>query len=386
MPSTESLAASELNAVGGDMSIQDERDPAIRCAIVGAGNVVEDVHISALRGIPGVDIAAVCEPDQERARRFQERTGVSKVYASLGEMLERESDLDFVDIATPAHTHVALARQALDAGLHVLVEKPLAMTADEGHELDAFARLQGRKLCVLQTYRFRTPMLAATDSLKSGALGDLTKLSIAVRLGYDPFIERRGWNWAEMGSRLLLYELAVHYVDLAVFYAGPLRAILGFHATTDPASGAVTAVDALIEHESGVVSDLDLAVSTSSRFIRIDLFGSRQDASIKLFPEAFALRSGSVHPLKEVKTELRRTADFVAQTVIERIRPGTKRRALPHARIMAPFVAALRQPDVDVPVTATSAVPTLAALDSLHARILAQRSETPAAVRLSRVG
>jgi UDP-N-acetyl-2-amino-2-deoxyglucuronate dehydrogenase len=345
----------------------------MRCAIVGAGAVVEDLHLSAFRGLRGVELAAVCEPDPERLRRIQAISSVPRAYESLDELIAREPPLDFVDIATPAHTHYELVKQALDAGLNVLVEKPLALTAEEGADLDRLAQLRGRKLSVLQTYRFRTPALAAEQAIGSGSLGTITKIGAAVRLGFDPLFERRGWDWGEKGTRLLLYELGIHYVDLAVHYAGPVRKVLGFHAMTDPTTGGVTAISALLQHEGGAVTDLDLAFMTPSRFIRLDLFGTSGHAVMKLWPESFASWTGQIHPLKELKSELRRTKDFVKDAVADRLRAKVKRRAVSHFRLMEAFVAALEDPAREVPVTAASAVQTLEALDALHDEIRTAR-------------
>jgi predicted dehydrogenase len=341
----------------------------IRCAIVGAGAVVEDLHLPAFRGLPQVKLAALCEPDPTRARRLQDRSAIPRAYATLDELLADDAAVDFVDIATPAHTHYELVRQALEAGLHVLVEKPLALTARQGAELDELARINHLKLCVLQTYRFRGPVLSADGAIAAGQLGTISQMNITCHWGHDLLEERRGWDWPEKAASLLLYELGVHYVDLALHFAGPVADLAGFHAVTDADSGAVTAVSTLLEHENGAITLLDLASRMSSRFVRLELFGSRADGRIKLFPEAFTSHSGSLHPLKEIKEELRRTADFIAESVVERLRAKVKRRALPHFRVISGFVAALEDPALDAPVTAASAVRTLEVLDALYRRI-----------------
>lgn len=339
----------------------------IRGAIIGTGSVVEDLHLSALRGLPQVEIAAICDTDRARARRAQELAGAPKAYSSLDGLLNGEPQLDFVDIATPAHTHFAVVKQALEAGLHVLVEKPLALNATEGAELDALARRRQRKLCVLQTYRYRTPMLQVEQALAAGTLGSLSKMSTTVRVDGDPFIERRGWDWAEKRTRLLLYELAVHYVDLAVHFLGPLSSVLGFSAQRAPDSGDVTGISALMEHESGALSGLDFTVRASSRFIRVEFFGTKGDVNVKLFPEGFVAMAGTVNPLKEIKAEVKRTSSFIAQTLNDRLKLSTvKRRARSHFLVMEGFVRSIENVELDPPVTAASAVRTLEALDLLH--------------------
>lgn len=339
----------------------------VRGAIIGTGSVVEDLHLSAFRGLPHVEIAAICDTDRARARRAQELAGAPSGYSSLEGLLSSERNIDFVDIATPAHTHYQVVRQALEAGLHVIVEKPLALSAAEGAELDAIARRRQRKLCVLQTYRYRAPMLQVEEALKAGTLGALNKMSITCRVDGDPFLERRGWDWAEKRTMLLLYELAVHYVDLAVHYLGPLRNVLGFNAQRAADSGDVTAVSALMQHEGGALSVLDFTVRASSRFIRVEFFGTNGDANVKLFPEGFVGLSGTVNPLKEIKAEVRRTSGFIAQTVNDKLKLSTvKRRARSHFLVMDGFVRSIQHPELDPPVTAESAVRTLEALDILH--------------------
>lgn len=347
-----------------------------RCAIVGAGAVVEDLHLPALRAMRGIEIAAVCELDPERARRFQRVSGARRVYRTLDELLGAETDLDFIDLATPAHTHYALTKQALNAGLHVVVEKPLALCAEEGAELDQLARSRQRKLCVLQNYRFRTPVRRAQRYVAEGGLGRLERMSIVCHWNHDIFAERRTWDWAEKATRLLLYEIAVHYVDLAVLFAGPLEAVVGVQSIRDPESGAVTGLSALLEHDSGIQTMLDLAFLAASRFARIDLFGSRSDVCIKLFPEAFAARRGTIHPLKEIRAEVRRTVDFAIESALDRLTSGVRRRALSHFLVLDGFVRSLRQPELEPPVPAASAVQTLHALDSLHDAIASPESRT----------
>jgi predicted dehydrogenase len=339
----------------------------VRGAIIGTGSVVEDLHLSALRGLPQVEIAAICDTDRARARRAQELAGAAKAYSSLDGLLNGEPNLDFVDIATPAHTHFQIVKQALEAGLHVLVEKPLALSATEGAELDALARRRQRKLCVLQTYRYRTPMLQVEEALAAGTLGTLNKMSTTVRVDGDPFVERRGWDWDEKRTRLLLYELAVHYVDLAVHFLGPLTKVLGFSAQRAPDSGDVTGISALMEHESGALSVLDFTVRASSRFIRVEFFGTKGDVNVKLFPEGFVAMAGTVNPLKEIKAEVRRTSSFIAQTLNDKLKLSTvKRRARSHFLVMEGFVRSIENEELDPPVTAASAVRTLEALDLLH--------------------
>jgi len=100
--------------------------PGISVGIVGAGYIA-DYHVSALRAVPGVTVRAVCDLRASAAARFAEAQGIPASYGDLAEMLRTEK-LDAVHVLTPPNAHVAPALQILDAGVDVLLEKPLAHT------------------------------------------------------------------------------------------------------------------------------------------------------------------------------------------------------------------------------------------------------------------
>jgi predicted dehydrogenase len=341
----------------------------MRCAIVGAGNIVEDIHLPALRAIKGVEVAALCDSDPQRASSFSKKYTIPAAYSSVDDLLNSNAHVQFVDIATPPHTHYELTRQCLSAGLHVIVEKPLALNSAEAHELDELARSRGQKLCVLQTYRFRGAVLQAFEAVHRGTLGKLRHVAITSR-GDDPFQKRAVWGWPSAATKLLLYELAIHYVDLELQFAGPVRGVSGFRSLRDDLAGAVTEIYAIVNHESGVTATLDLQVKTASNYTRLELLGSSSDVLIELFPESFRLRRGQITPVTELQGDLSRLWDVAYPTLLERVRkPLVGRRAIPHYRVMQAFVESIEHPNLEPPVSAASVLPTLDLLDALHARL-----------------
>lgn len=130
------------------------------------------------------------------------------MYSDLQDLLRNE-DVDFIDIATPPNTHFELAKRGLEAGSHVLVEKPLALSAPEAIDLIQIARSVRRKIGTFQTYRFRESFIRARREIDRGSIGVLRQIGFIAH-GGDVFGARAGWSWDEKGSRLLLYELAIH--------------------------------------------------------------------------------------------------------------------------------------------------------------------------------
>ena len=91
---------------------------------LGAGYIA-DWHAAALRTVPGAGLAAVCDRDEGRARAFAARHGIARVYTSLGAMLS-EGQLDAIHVLLPAELHAQAAGEIIDAGVDVLLEKPMA--------------------------------------------------------------------------------------------------------------------------------------------------------------------------------------------------------------------------------------------------------------------
>src|SRR5262245_226483 len=123
----------------------------LRGALVGAG-YFSRFHLDAWARTPGARLVAVCDVSEERARDAAAKATGAAVYADAAQMLARER-LDFLDIATPPSSHVALCEQAGAAGVHVLCQKPLAPSFDEAVRLVEHAERAGIRLMVHDNFR-----------------------------------------------------------------------------------------------------------------------------------------------------------------------------------------------------------------------------------------
>lgn len=146
----------------------------LRGAIVGAGQVAVHGHAPGWRRRPDVEIVAAADPRPEaRACLQAEVPGRELAWRdSIEELLESEAmPLDFVDVCTPPSSHAAAIRAALERGVHVLCEKPLVL---DGEELSSLARLAARRglvLAAVHNWKFAPPVAAATETIRSGAVG-----------------------------------------------------------------------------------------------------------------------------------------------------------------------------------------------------------------------
>ena len=141
-----------------------------RVAVIGCGWWSTYTHIPRLREYEHADLVALCDPDEARLRAAAERYGVERTYTSLDEMLARER-LDGAVVATYHATHYEVASKCLDAGLHVLCEKPMVLEAAQAADLVARARARGRELVVGYPWHYTATARHARELVTSGQLG-----------------------------------------------------------------------------------------------------------------------------------------------------------------------------------------------------------------------
>ncbi len=146
------------------------RNSVLRIGVLGAGNWARAAHLPGWRRDPRAEIAVICDPEAARARDLAGQFAVPEAAADWQDVVAR-SDLDVIDIATPSHTHLELARAAIEAGKHVLCEKPVAYDFRQTRDLAALARRRGLKTKLGFTFRYSPGVLYARSLLDDGFVG-----------------------------------------------------------------------------------------------------------------------------------------------------------------------------------------------------------------------
>jgi len=169
----------------------------LRVGVVGVG-VMGSNHARVFAGLPGVELIGVADPDRKQAE-FVARTLSCSAVSDVSELLER--DIDAITIAAPTHLHREIALACIARGIHVMVEKPIASTVEEGRDIINAARRAGLILMVGHVERFNPAVEAIKDAIRGEDI-----LSIAItRVG--PFPPR-------MSNVGVVIDLAVHDIDL----------------------------------------------------------------------------------------------------------------------------------------------------------------------------
>ncbi|MDA0337068.1 MAG: Gfo/Idh/MocA family oxidoreductase [bacterium] len=195
---------------------------ALRVGLIGVGGVCRAVHYPGFSRIPGVDIAALCDPDAALLAQRREEWGVAATASDVDEFLRH--DLDAVVIATPNHLHRRLIEKVLAAGCHVLCEKPLGMDLAETIAIYRLASASGRRHMTAFTYRFVPGMTYLKHLVDSGALGVVRHARVQ-RL-QDWGEKAIGWRQYRAQAGLgELGDMGIHRIDYAEDLLGPIGSV-----------------------------------------------------------------------------------------------------------------------------------------------------------------
>ncbi len=146
----------------------------MKIAIIGCG-MISDTHVKEIKKISGVDLVSVCDQEKMMAQQLAERHKIPYSYTSMEEMIaERKPDV--VHVLTPPTSQLKVCRSVLEAGCHVLVEKPFTVNLDEARQVIESAVKNDRKLTVNHFHNFSPPALKIKELLSEGVLGDIVHL------------------------------------------------------------------------------------------------------------------------------------------------------------------------------------------------------------------
>lgn len=190
----------------------------LRAGIIGCGGIAQEGHIPALLAA-GVEIGAVCDANGARALDVARRFDVTAVDTTPEQLLARP-DLDLVTIALPNALHAPVAVAALEAGKHVLCEKPMSIGSAGAEAMVAASRSSGKLLSVNQHKRFDRTALAMRDAVARGDLGEVYLADVQMIRqngipGYGSWFTNR-----DLAGHGALFDIGVHMIDLALFVLG----------------------------------------------------------------------------------------------------------------------------------------------------------------------
>lgn len=213
----------------------------VRVAVIGAGGAAQVVHLPILKRLPDLEVVALIDIHEEKARTIAERFDVPHVGRELAD-LEKFGQVDAVVVCTPNDTHEKLVVGALEAGMHVLCERPLSISSESVARMLDVAREANRQLMVAMNQRFRFDIRAIRQFVASGELGEVFFVR-AAWLNQRVRRPHRGWRRERRraGGGVLM-DLGTQAIDLALWLLGfPTveRVVARFHGDGDVEDSAV---------------------------------------------------------------------------------------------------------------------------------------------------
>ena len=192
----------------------------MKVGIIGCGGIAQ-VHGECYKHMNKASVVAVADIVPERADKLAESLGAEALY-SAEELLKR-TDIDVVDICLPTYLHCEYTIKAAEAGFHILCEKPIAVTLEEGEQMAEAAKKAGVKLMIAHVLRYFPENIDAKKVIESGAIG-IPKVVRTYRGGTHPG-RVRDWYEDINKSGGAIQDMAIHDIDFLQSVIGPVKEV-----------------------------------------------------------------------------------------------------------------------------------------------------------------
>jgi|GEM_PF-68191 len=274
----------ELDLVEGNRLMEQE---PFGIGIIGAGHIVKR-HASAYRSLPQLArLVAVADIDLKRADAAKERFGFAQAYEDYRELLKR-GDVEVVSVCTPAHCHARIAIDAIEAGKHVLCEKPMATTlADADDIIKACQQRPGPVVSFVFQLRSDPTHRRMKRMIELGHIGRVLKANLTVRLrkkpAYYTSAPGRG-SWKSDGGGVLINQ-AIHQLDGLISFLGePVQASAVMDTFVQPCEAEDTIVG-WVKFKSGAFATIDCTVCAHEKNFSIEVTGENAGMRVSGNPD-----------------------------------------------------------------------------------------------------
>lgn len=251
----------------------------IKLGLIGLGYIGK-VHLRNCLNLESAELEAVSDVSK-KALNHARKMGVKKTYNDYQQLLS-DSSIDAVIIALPTHLHTECAKEAAEAGKHILLEKPLARNVTEGKEIVSTARKHNIKLMVGYPYRFAAPLQALKEKIESGALGEI-QIAYATNVASGPFFHRAEgdvpspvpdwWFKKELTGGGALMDIGSHMINLVRWYLGEVsdaKSYLGYRFNFDFEDHATC----ILKFQSGQIAIVNAGWFSQQTQIKVELLGT----------------------------------------------------------------------------------------------------------------
>lgn len=254
----------------------------LRVGMIGTSWWADWMHLPSIASHPAAQWVAICGRTAEPAQKLADKYGIGGVFADYRELLAQDA-LDAVVVATPDDTHVEIAMAALDRGLHLLCEKPLANTLAEAEQIARRADAAGVRHMTLFSWRWAPVWAELKRQLDAGAIGRPLEARFAF-LGNDAYSP--DYRWRRDGARCngALADFGAHMIDFVRWYLGEVDSVGATISTHIDRSGIepqavndCATLDVVTRSGAHAILPLNMAAHIGDQLYRIDveIFGDQ---------------------------------------------------------------------------------------------------------------
>jgi predicted dehydrogenase len=204
------------------MTASRNNSERLKVGIVGGGAITQVAHLPVLKKVKSIEVRAICDTDLPKARALADRFAVKDAFDDIEELLRYE-DLDAVVVCSPNHLHEAHILAALSANLHVLVEKPLSMSAASATRIVKAAEKHGKVVMVGMNHRYRPDVQIVRSFVQSGELGTVESVRGSWHV-FRPSRAQLGWRQRrDLAGGGAMLDLGLSILDLGLWLGGNPR-------------------------------------------------------------------------------------------------------------------------------------------------------------------
>jgi len=309
----------------------------IRFGLIGCGRVAPR-HALSLSQLHETELVAVADVKASRAEYFADKYHAD-AHFDYHSLLDRP-DIDAVTICVPSGLHAQVALDALDAGKHVLVEKPIALSLEDANRMIAAADARGLKLGVVLQNRYNSPMQQVRKLIDEGGLGELNLGAATVRWYRPQSYYEDDWHGTVAMDGGALMNQSIHHIDALQWFMGPVTSVQAYTATRAHQMEAEDVGVAILRFANGALGTVEGSTLTWPQNLEgsVAIFGEHGSVKIggtalnritlwkvagQLEEEAEILTSQRVDPPSVYGYSHREVIQDFAQAVAEDREPGT---------------------------------------------------------------
>jgi UDP-N-acetyl-2-amino-2-deoxyglucuronate dehydrogenase len=253
----------------------------IKFGIVGCGRIAQR-HAEHIVNVG--QLVAVCDTDLAKANTLAEKYG-AEAFGSLEEMLAAKPELGVVSICTPNGLHAKHSIQALKSGVHVLCEKPMAISVKDCSEMIQAAERANKRLFIVKQNRFNPPVIAVKDLIDHGKLGEIYSVQLNCFWNRNPDYYKNSWKGTRDLDGGTLYTQFSHFIDLLYWFLGDIESVKAHTGNFNH--------EGLIEFEdTGVVILKFLTGAIGTINYTVNAYKKNMEGSLTIFAEKGTIKIG----------------------------------------------------------------------------------------------